>query len=229
MHRRSGYRIALACAAVLAIAGCKNSAQVFQDNNEGGWFSKPLDLFAKPSWASSTTDAKNYSLGPSGPVATEDLVGADGRCSPNATALVEAPSQSVAAAAADRPIGSVAGNLPGAPRPAPVGATPKDAGQPAIGPAVMGGIALGMSECDVVRRAGLPGNVNISAGDKGERLVVLSYLTGPWPGIYTFDSGRLRIVDHAPEPPAQPRPVKTKKQMKPKTVTAAPVERAYVQ
>ena len=216
MHRRSGYRIALACAAVLAIAGCKNSAQVFQDNNEGGWFSKTLDLFAKPSWASSTTDAKNYSLGPSGPVAPEDLVGADGRCSPNATALVEAPSQSVAAA-------------PGAPRPAPVGATPKDAGQPAIGPAVMGGIALGMSECDVVRRAGLPGNVNIRAGDKGERLVVLSYLTGSWPGIYTFDSGRLRIVDHASEPPAQPRPVKTKKQMKPKTVTAAPVERAYVQ
>ena len=77
MHRRSGYRIALACAAVLAIAGCKNSAQVFQDNNEGGWFSKPLDLFAKPSWASSTTDPKNYWLGPSGPVAPKDLVGAD--------------------------------------------------------------------------------------------------------------------------------------------------------
>jgi len=207
LHRRSGYRIALVWAAVLAIAGCKNSAQVFQDKNEGGWFSKPLDVFAKPSWASSTTDAKNYSLGPSGPVAPEDLVGADGRCSPNATALAEVPSQSAAAAAA----------------------APKDAGQPATGPAVMGGIALGMSECDVVRRAGLPGNVNISAGDKGERLVVLSYLTGPWPGIYTFDSGRLTIVDRAPEPPAQPKQVKTKKQVKPKTVTAAPVERAYVQ
>ena len=30
----------------------------------------------------------------------------------------------------------------------------------------MGGVALGMSECDVVRRAGLPGNVNIGAGDQ---------------------------------------------------------------
>ena len=209
MHRRSGYRIALVWAAVLVMAGCRNSAQVFEDKNEGGWFSKPLDVFAKPSWASNTADAKNYSLGPSGPVAAEDLVGADGRCSPDATQL--------------------AANLPGAPGPAPVGATPNDAGQPATRPAVMGGIALGMSECDVVRRAGLPGNVNISAGDKGERLVVLSYLTGPWPGIYTFDSGRLTIVDHAPESPSQPKPVKTKKQMKPKTVTGAPVERAYVQ
>ncbi len=33
----------------------------------------------------------------------------------------------------------------------------------------MGGVALGMTECDVVRRAGVPGNVNISAGEKGER------------------------------------------------------------
>ena len=88
----------------------------------------------------------------------------------------------------------------------------------------MGGVALGMSECDVVRRAGLATNVNVGAGDKGERKVVLTYLTGPWPGIYTFGDGRLREVNRAPEPPAPPKapPKKgnAKKPIKPKTATA---------
>jgi len=44
-------RIALVCAAALAVAACKNATAVFQDQNEGGWFSKPMDVFAKPSWA----------------------------------------------------------------------------------------------------------------------------------------------------------------------------------
>jgi hypothetical protein len=82
----------------------------------------------------------------------------------------------------------------------------------------MGGIALGMSECDVVRRVGLPGNINIGAGDRGDRKVVLTYLTGSWPGIYTFDAGRLKIVDRAPEPPPSAKPpAKTKKAKKPVT------------
>jgi hypothetical protein len=82
----------------------------------------------------------------------------------------------------------------------------------------MGGIALGMSECDVVRRAGLAGNVNISAGNRGERKVVLTYLSGTWPGIYTFDAGRLKVVDRAPVPetPAKP-PAKKKSTKKPVT------------
>ena len=83
---------------------------------------------------------------------------------------------------------------------------------PGAGPApILGGISLGMSECDAVRRAGHPGNVAISAGDKGERRVVLTYLTGPWPGIYTFDSGRLKVVERAPEPPKPVRPAPKKK------------------
>jgi len=97
---------------------------------------------------------------------------------------------------------------------------------------LMGGVALGMSECDVVRRAGLPGNVNIGGGDKGERRVVLTYLSGTWPGIYTFDAGRLKVVDRAPEPaPSAKSPVKKKKAKKPvKPKTAArETERPYVQ
>ena len=89
-----------------------------------------------------------------------------------------------------------------------------------------------MTECQVVRRAGLPGNINISAGNKGERKVVLTYLSGNWPGIYTFDDGRLKIVDRAPEPPVPAKPAKknpkAKKSAKPKTA-ARQVEREYVQ
>jgi len=59
-RHRFGSRIALVCAAGLALAaaGCGNKAQLFQDNNEGGWFSKPMDVFAKPDWARPTGDNK---------------------------------------------------------------------------------------------------------------------------------------------------------------------------
>ncbi len=43
-----------------------------------------------------------------------------------------------------------------------------------------------MTECDAVRRAGTPSNVNIGVGDGNDRRVVLTYLDGTWPGIYTF-------------------------------------------
>jgi hypothetical protein len=76
-------RIALVVVAVgLAVGGCKNSTQLFEDNNEGGWFSKPMDAFAKPSWARATSeDQQNVILNPRGPVDANELVGTDGRCS----------------------------------------------------------------------------------------------------------------------------------------------------
>jgi hypothetical protein len=95
----------------------------------------------------------------------------------------------------------------------------------------MGGIALGMTECDVVRRAGLPGNINVGAGDKGERKVVLTYLSGTWPGIYTFDGGRLKVVNRAPVPETPVKPALKKKKAKaakPKTATRDN-DRAFVQ
>ena len=57
-------RIALSCAAALAVAGCKNAAGVFEDQNEGGWFAKPV--FSKPDWAMASNTGAN--LGPKGPV-----------------------------------------------------------------------------------------------------------------------------------------------------------------
>ncbi len=235
MSFRAASRIGLVCAAVLAatLGGCKNSAQVFESNNEGGWFSKKVDLFARPDW--SAVDYKTYSLGPSGPVDGNELVGADGRCASNVQPSPAAPPEPPPAPA-DRPVGSVAGDLASAPMPAmPVSAV---SGEAAGGnaPQIIGGIALGMTECDTVRRAGLPGNVAISAGQKGERTVTLTYLTGTWPGIYHFSDGRLKEIDRAPAPPEPPKPVKKQKAKKPtpkpKAVTSqtAPgFQRAYVQ
>lgn len=136
------------------------------------------------------------------------------------------------AARAKAAVGSIAGDLasapmpqgpppaPPAPKPKKVAATaPADAlgGLQPEGPggagaaAVVGGISLGMTECQAVRRAGQPTQVNIGAADGGERKVVLSYLSGPWPGIYTFQSGRLKVIDAAPAPPKPAKPERKKK------------------
>jgi hypothetical protein len=130
------------------------------------------------------------------------------------------PAQAAAPAAneppADRPVGSVAGDLAGVPMPAsanPV-ALPQVVAEPAA-PQVVGGIALGMTECQAVQRAGIPGNVAISGGDKGERTVVLTYLSGTWPGIYHFADGRLKEIDRAPAPPEPPKKPAKKNAKKP--------------
>jgi len=83
-------------------------------------------------------------------------------------------------------------------------------------PQVVGGIALSMTECQVAQRAGLAGNVAINAGDRGERRVTLTYLSGPWPGIYRFSDGRLKVVERGPTPPEPPKaPPKKKPAKKP--------------
>src|SRR5665647_2375335 len=76
-RHRTVSRIALICAAALAVAvaGCSSSIPLLDSANEGGLFSKPIDVFAKPDWAK-FSDAKTAELGPHGPVAPEDLVAA---------------------------------------------------------------------------------------------------------------------------------------------------------
>ena len=83
------------------------------------------------------------------------------------------------------------------------------------GPSLTGGIALGMTECDAVRRAGQPNDVNIGADAKGERKVVLTYLSGTRPGIYTFTAGRLKQVARAPGQPAPEKPTRKRAKRKP--------------
>ena len=207
-RQRDFFRFALVCSAVLLAGGCKNTAQIFVDQNEGGWFSKPVDILAKPDWARPNSGKVN--LGPQGPVGPEDLVSADGQCTSPSTATAQAagspPTQTAASAETQKL-------------------------EPTM-PQVAGGIALGMTECQAVQRAGIPTNVAISGGDKGERRAVLTFLSGPWPGIYTFADGRLKVIDRAPE---QPKPAGAPAKKTPKKKSGAPktasqdFERSYVQ
>src|SRR5579872_93756 len=72
-----------------------------------------------------------------------------------------------------------------------------------------GGLALEMTECEVVSRAGPPGNLEVGTNERGERSVTLTYTAGPRPGIYHFVSGRLNSIERGEEPP--PEPAKPKK------------------
>ena len=72
-------------------------------------------------------------------------------------------------------------------------------------------MALGHTECDVVRGIGAPDTVNISAGPGGSRVAVVTWLHGARAGIYTFNSGRLSSVERGPEPVAVPDAPKAKK------------------
>jgi hypothetical protein len=183
--------ITLACA--MALGGCAQQLSSITEARETGWFSKPVDLFRKPEWA--TVGSNTAELSPSGPVAAEDLVSADGQC-----AATSAQAAAVQPAAAPVQASASGAGFEGGLHPGP--------GAGLAAPSVTGAIGLGMTECQAVRRAGGPSHVAISAGDNGERRVVLTYLSGPWPGIYTFDGGRLKMVDGAPVQERKPEPKK---------------------
>jgi hypothetical protein len=181
---------------------------------------------------------------PEAPKAAPQAAAAPAEAAPPATEATAATPDKPAPSAGAAAYGSVAGDLASAPM--PQGPAPKpaparvktasaapDAGldglQPEAGPGaagapLLGGIALGMTECQAVRRGGQPSNVSIGAGAKGERKVVISYLGGTWPGIYTFEGGRLRQVDAAPVPE---RP-KGKPQRKPRKKSPAKTARGDV-
>ena len=77
------------------------------------------------------------------------------------------------------------------------------------------GVGLGMTECEVVARAGPPNSVQLGRNPNGDRTAVLSYQSGPRPGIYHFERGRLMQMDRVevaqPPPQAKKKPAKTKK------------------
>ena len=90
-----------------------------------------------------------------------------------------------------------------------VGPQGQCAGSGQVSGVTQGGIALEMTECEVVKRAGTPENVELGTTERGERAATLTYISGPRPGIYRFAAGRLYAIDRAQEPP--PEPPKTKK------------------
>jgi hypothetical protein len=175
------------------------------------FLSRSANIFDKPDWAQTQSGKiAGADMDSGGPVGPDDLVTADGRCT---AAMAQAPAAAAAANAppANASVGGVSGELGGEPAPA-TAAMPANLGAPTV----VGGIALGMTECQAVQRAGQPGNVSISADPKGERQVVLTYLSGSWPGIYHFSDGRLKEIDRAPAPPEAPKPPPKKKTAKKK-------------
>lgn len=232
--RRASTTFLFLCVAA-AVAGCAQTRELSENISEGALFSKPTNLFAVPEWAKAS-HASTASLGPSGPVGPNDLVSASGHCPPAAPPPVAAANaQAPASGRGDAQVGSMAGDLAGAPAQAPAGPPPdrlQPAGGPALGagaPPVMGGVALGMSECAAVRRLGTPSNVSISSGPERERRVVLTYVGGERPGLYSFESGRLKEVDATPRQVAQDRKQSQAQARRARAKSRREVQRMYVQ
>ena len=120
-------------------------------------------------------------LTPDKPVTPEDLVSAEGAC----------PGMPPPASPADA---NASSNAPG-------GVSPTG---------TSGTVALGHTECDVVRGIGAPDNVSLSANQRGERVAVVTWSRGPRAGIYTFTAGRLASIEGTPAPPEQPKAAKSK-------------------
>jgi len=109
---------------------------------------------------------------------------------------------------------SAEGACPGMPAPGDAQAL---ADGPASAPAPaqpVGSVALGHTECDVVRGIGAPDSVNLSSNPRGERVAVVTWTRGTRPGIYTFTAGRLSSVERAPEPVAPPKVAKPRAKKK---------------
>ena len=105
---------------------------------------------------------------------------------------------------------SADGNCPGMAAPG-TDATALANGAAASPPSTTGRVALGHTECDVVRGIGAPDNVNFSNNGRGDRVAVVSYSRGQRAGIYTFTAGRLSSIERAPEAAAPARGAKPKK------------------
>ncbi|MGA8615451.1 MAG: hypothetical protein WB760_27990 [Xanthobacteraceae bacterium] len=173
-----------------ALSGCA-SADLFDQNER--WFSRSIDLTGK---SGGYTFAELQESSRNRPLTANDYVDGSGACAP-------LPAQ-VAAAAAPEPSAAQG--------PAPIPTAPEAA------PTLLGqGIALNMSECDVVYRAGAPSSTQLGKNQNGDRTLVLTYNAGPRPGIYRFDAGRLVDMDRAEvaAPPPEPKVAKKKKPTKP--------------
>jgi hypothetical protein len=144
------------------------------------WFSKPLDVLGQKG---GFTYSELQETSQQRVITASDLVDASGAC----------PAPPVAA-----PAGGP--NFPAQTSP-PTSATSSLLG---------GGIALGMSECDVVHRAGQPGSVQLGNAPNGDRTALMTINGGPRPGIYRFAAGRLMQIDRVETLPTQPQTVKKK-------------------
>ncbi len=125
-------------------------------------------------------------LTPNKPVTSEDLVSADGLCPGMAPPNGPADANALTDGAAAAPTASTTGV-----------------------------VALGHTECDVVRGIGAPDSVNLSNNPRGDRVAVINYSKGQRAGIYTFTAGRLSSIERGPEPAELPKTAKSKAKKKP--------------
>jgi hypothetical protein len=191
----SGAIAVLALAA--ALSGCANT-DIFDTNER--WFSKPFDWTGRSGgYTFSELQETNSRQRPVGP---NDLVSQNGACPPPPMPAVSAPPAPDAAAAP--------GTMPGAPDAAP--GPPSLLGQ---------GIALGMTECEVVDRAGTPASVQLGSNPNGGRTAVITFNTAPRPGIYRFDGGRLVDMDRVEIPAVEEQPKVAKRVVKKKKAPPA--------
>jgi hypothetical protein len=145
--------------------------------NKDAWFAKPFEIVSRKGGYtfSELQETKERSRS----ITANDLVDGNGSC-PAPQASQQAPAAAAAAQAPGVPPATDAGSLLG------------------------GGVALGMSECDIVFRAGSPSAVQVGKGPNGDRTAVLTFNSGPRPGIYHFAGGALAEVERVQGAPAPP-------------------------
>ena len=149
--------------------------------SQQAWFAKPFDISGRK--AGYTFSELQETKDRQRAITANDLVNANGSCPPPAA----------------RPA------LPAAPGQATAPAAPADTAD-----LLGGGIALGMSECDVVFRAGQPSSVQIGRLPNGDRSAVITFDSGPRAGVYRFEKGALKELDALPMAAAPPPTVKKK-------------------
>ncbi len=195
-------RAALLVPPALALAACAGDQITATNTKKSGIFDKPD--WAVSSWESGAKRA-------SGEVKPEDLVDANGLCAGMAPPPPP-PAVSMSQSFTSEGPAANPGSDPG----------PATAPQGGGLPTVSGGVALEMTECQVIRRAGFADRVEIGVNERNERAVTLTIMRGERPGIYRFVSGRLVSIERGPEPPPQPKPVKpAKPAKKPQTAKRA--------
>jgi hypothetical protein len=127
---------------------------------------------------------------------------------------IEAPPLSPDKPVAAEDLVSADGSCPGM-APAAGDANALANGAAGAPPSTSGTVALGHTECDVVRGIGAPDNVSLSNNPRGDRVAVVSFSRGGRAGIYTFTAGRLSSIERGPEPVAEPKTAKPKVKKKP--------------
>jgi hypothetical protein len=152
--------------------------------SQQAWFAKPIDVAGRK--GGYTFSELQETRQQQRPITANDLVNANGSCPPPAVPQAAPPPPGQAAAP-----------------PAPVDTAAL----------LGGGIALGMSECDVVFRAGQPSSVQIGKLPNGDRTAALTFDSGPRSGTYKFERGSLKELDALPVAAAPP-PVAKKKSAK---------------